>query len=86
MQISLDNVTVSRDEERVLEAVLEDPSNSDTIHVSSCTLWTLSSSRYSLSETPGEKPASSRVARVVGTALKPAGFCPGVSQRELGDL
>jgi hypothetical protein len=37
----------------------------------------------SVFEIPGEKPAGSRAARVVGDALEPAGFSPGVSKTEL---
>jgi hypothetical protein len=47
---------------------------------------TFSSSQNSLRETPGEKPESSRAARVVGAALEPSGFSPGVSRRELREL
>jgi hypothetical protein len=49
-------------------------------------LFQLSSSRNSLQETPGEKPEGSRAARVVGAALEPSGFYPGVSQREVREL
>jgi hypothetical protein len=41
------------------------------------------SSHNSLSETLVEKPGGSRAAQVVGAALEPPGFSPGVSQREL---
>jgi hypothetical protein len=40
----------------------------------------------SLRETPGEKPEGSRAARVMGAALEPSGFSPGVSRRELREL
>jgi hypothetical protein len=45
-----------------------------------------SSSRNSLTETPGEKPEGSRAAQVVATALEPSGFAPGISLRELREL
>jgi hypothetical protein len=44
------------------------------------------SSRYSLRETPGEKPEGSKVARFVWAALELSGFSPGVSQREIREL
>jgi hypothetical protein len=37
-------------------------------------------SRNSVFDTPGEKPGGSRVARVVGAALEPHCFSPGISE------
>jgi hypothetical protein len=35
---------------------------------------------------PGEKPAGHRAARVLGAALGPAGFSPGILKRELREV
>jgi hypothetical protein len=42
--------------------------------------------RNSIFETPGEKPGGFRAARVVGAALEPPGFSPGVSKWSYGWL
>jgi hypothetical protein len=43
-------------------------------------------SRNFVFETPGGKPGGSRAARVVGAAVEPPGFSPGVSKMELWEV
>jgi hypothetical protein len=59
--------------------LLQEPCNSSYVNPPS-------NFRNSFGETPGEKQEGSMAAPVMGAAMEPSGFSPGVSPRELRDL